>query len=59
MARECSQPEHKVFAKADKRIKEWAKAQDDTKLVVGDWLLEIKKGGGRTTTKITHIEQPS
>lgn len=57
--RSLNEKSGKEYAKADKRIKEWAKVQDDPKIVVGDWLLQIRKGGGRTTTKITHIEQPS
>ena len=53
--RELAEEGYTAYQRSDKRMKAWAKAQDGDKLVVGDYLLEVKRGDRQTRIKVTKI----
>jgi hypothetical protein len=55
----CDQHEEssKVYDKADKRRKAWAKAQDWDKGCTDNWLIEVKRGDRQTRCKFTRLEE--
>lgn len=51
------EPAHHEYSRADKTVKDWAKAQDADRMVVaGSYLIERRTAGGRTMVTIQQME---
>ena len=54
--REQAEEHRQIYNDCDKKIKEWAKAQDEDKLVCGDWLLQKSPHGKGVRVEIERFD---